>query len=471
MPNPSDQEVYTLDDGRRLCCSVTVRLLPGKRKVCEGALDGEPVFAKLYLDPGRGEKHWQREVEGIRAFQERGILSPRLLYAGTVGEDGWPAILLAALSDHRSLKDLLAEADPESSEYWLKEMAALLAEHHRAGIEQTDLHLGNFVISQNRLYSLDGAGVRTVTGELDRELSLNNFALFLSQLPPSWNPKMPGLFERYAETRGWALPAGISDLEQRVGRARDRRWVKFREKLFRECTAFRYSRAGSRTEIVSRPYLSPELEALLRDPDNCLQQAIKILKRGNTSTVWSADAGDLHLVVKRYNVKNFWHGIKLNLRRGRAFCSWENAHRLLFHDILTPRPVALLEVRRNRLHPVAYLLTEYVDGVGSHQWFLDATTTPEAKADVAGRIARLFRQLQTQRISHGDLKASNILVVGREAMLIDLDSMRGYETEKGFRNPWQRDLRRFMANWQGLPELAKLFESALEQEGIKLPPG
>jgi tRNA A-37 threonylcarbamoyl transferase component Bud32 len=471
MLKPSDQEIYALDDGRQLRCSVTVRLLPGKRKVCEGTLDGEPVFAKLYLDSGRGEKHWQREVDGIRAFQERGILSPRLLYAGTAGEGGWPVILLAALSDHQSLKDLLAASDPESCGHWLKEMAALLAEHHQAGIEQTDLHLGNFVISQNRLYSLDGAGVRTVAAELDRQASLNNFALFLSQLSSSWNSKVPELFAHYAQKRGWAPPAGIGDLQQRVERARERRWAKFREKLFRECTAFRYSRSESRTEIISRPDLSPELEALLRDPDSSLQQASTVLKRGNTATVWRADAGDLHLVVKRYNVKSFWHGIKLNLRRGRAFRSWESAHQLLFHDILTPRPVALLEVRRNRLRPVAYLLTEYVDGVGSHHWFLDATTTAEEKADVAGRIARLFRQLQTRRISHGDLKASNILVAGKEVMLIDLDSMRGFGAEKGFQRAWKRDLRRFMANWQGAPELAKLFEQALEKEGVKVPPG
>jgi tRNA A-37 threonylcarbamoyl transferase component Bud32 len=466
--NTSDQEVYRLDDGRQLCCSATVRLLPGKRKVCRGTLDGEPVFAKLYLDAGKGKKHWQREVDGIRAFQERGILSPRLLYTGTAGEGDWPVILLAAITDHQSLKDLLAVADPGSCENWLQEMAELLADHHRVGIEQTDLHLDNFVISQNRLYSLDGAGVRTVGGELEREASLDNFALFLSQLSPQWNPRMPELFERYAEKRGWAPPVGIEDLEQRVERARQRRWIKFRQKLFRECTAFRHSRSGSRTEIVSRLFQSPELEKLLNDPDSSLQREAQVLKRGNTCTVWSADAGDLPLVVKRYNVKNFWHGIKLSLRRSRAFRSWASAHRLLFHDILTPRPVALLENRRNRLRPVAYFLMERVDGIGANRWFPDAATTAEEKADVAARIARLLRKLLTQRISHGDLKASNILVVGKEVMLIDLDAMRSYGTERRFRRAWERDLQRFMANWQEMPELLELFEQALEKEGIKI---
>ena len=94
----------TLEDGRILSCIETVRSLPHKRQVFLGDLDGRPVFAKLYLDPGRRQRHWQRELDGINAFQQRGILTAELLYAGAVGEERFPLIVLARLPEPVTLK-------------------------------------------------------------------------------------------------------------------------------------------------------------------------------------------------------------------------------------------------------------------------------------------------------------------------------------------------------------------------------
>lgn len=453
---------YQLADGRELCCEETVRLLPGKRRVCVGTLDGRAVFAKLYLDTKRGRVHWQRELKGVRAFQQAGIQTAELLYAGELAESGWPVIVLARIPEPLSLKRAWEQADDDGREPLLRRMVSLLAQHHQAGLLQTDMHLDNFVLSQGDIYSLDGAGVMVIGNALGPDGSLENLSLLLAQLDPEWDSRAPELYLRYLAGRGWKKGPGPEDLKRRVRRQRKVRWREYQGKLFRECTDFICRKRPGRMEVVVRDLLSSDLEALLADPDVSFPGRDQALKNGNTCTVWAAEAGGQPLVIKRYNVKSIWHGAKLSTRRGRAFVSWENAHRLRFYGIATPRPIALLKEPRGTLRPVAYFIMEWVDGVGAHKWFPDPNVPWEQKQDMAERIAKLFGQLKEQRISHGDMKASNILLVAGEPLLIDLDAMRQHSWGSEFRKAWAKDMHRFMRNWEDVPELEELFSQTLQ---------
>jgi len=446
-----------LDDGRRLHLLRCVRQLPGKREVWQGELDGQQVFAKFYLDLKRGKVHWQRELDGIKAFQSRGIPSAELCHAGSLRENGLPVIVLKALPEAESLKEAWESGNAPRRERLLREMMVLLARHHRAGLCQTDLHFGNFVIAQGVIHSLDGDGVKTVVGELNRECSLENLGLFFAQLFPEWESKIPELYSCYLEERGWNRESDCEPLLQQLAQARSRRWAERQGKLFRECTAFICRKREGGIEVLVRTDASPELEALLSNPDASFPGKALALKNGNTCTVWAAQVNDLRLVIKRYNIKSLWHGIKLSTREGRAFLSWVNAHRLLFYGIPTPRPVALVKIKRGAVKPVAYFITEQVDGVGSHQWFRDGNIPQASKAAMVEKIGHLFRQLGAQLISHGDLKASNILIVDQQPVLIDLDAMQQHANKRSFRKAWEGDLQRFMQNWDDAPELKELF--------------
>jgi tRNA A-37 threonylcarbamoyl transferase component Bud32 len=460
------KDLYKLADGRELRCGETVRLLPEKREACLGTLEGRPAFIKIFLDANRGKIHWHRELDGVRALQQRGILTAELLYAGMVGNNNLPLIVFVQLSDPVTLQEALDGADHAASQQLLEEMTTILAGHHMAGVCQTDLHLNNFVISEDKIYTLDGAGIIVTEGEFSLQQGLDNLALFLAQLAPRWVASAPKLYRHYLAQRGQEQGPGSDYLARQIELLRRRRWDKYKGKLFRDCTSFRYRKSSDRLEIVATRHLSPELDSLLSDPDGSLVDGGQVLKKGNTCTVWTTDVAVLRLVVKRYNVKGLWHGIKLGVWPSRAFRSWKSAHRLLFHGISTPAPVAVLKRGRQGLRPVTYFFMEYIDGVGAHSWFLDAAVTTEEKSAVAAKIASLFRQLMEQRISHGDMKASNIMVVGNEVMLIDLDSMHRHVTTVGLRRAWRSDLRRFMANWDETPELAELFRQALHKEQI-----
>ena len=222
-------------------------------------------------------------------------------------------------------------------------------------------------------------------------------------------------------------------------------------------------------QILERSMGDQALRNLLADPDASFPGPERALKNGNTCTVWAAQAGERRLVVKRYNVKNPWHGLKLSLRRGRAFASWEAAQQLAFFGIPTPRPVALVRLRRGRLRPLAYYVSEYLPGPDALSWFRDPAVDWAAKQAMAARIARLLGQLKAERLVHGDLKATNFLIGPDGPALIDLDALRRFRSGGRFARAWRRDLARFTRNWADRPQLARLFAEHLAPIGAPPP--
>lgn len=461
----SNESKYRLDNGKELTCVQVMRSLPGKRLVFAGEYKGSKVVAKLYLDPQKAEKHWRRELNGLDVFSKCEIATADLLYAGKTEPDGHPVIVLAQLVGLKSVKQEWETAADQAKEQLLRRMVMLLARHHQTGLCQTDMHLDNFMLSDDEIFSLDGAGVKFYQGGVGLEASLDNLALYIAQHTPEWESRVADIYSQYAIERDWQHGPDCELLLRKVRDARELRWKEFRNKLFRSCTAFAYTNDSDGYQVVSNKYQTGEMFELLQNPDASFPGREHALKNGNTCTVWPAAVGGLDLVIKRYNVKNFWHGLKLKLLSGRGERSWVNGHRLLFYGVPTPAPVALLE-RRSGLFPTVYLLAVRAQAVSAGEWFQDQSLTMEDKIGMVDQIAKILHIMQQQRLVHGDLKATNILIADGKPMIIDLDAMRRLNSGFRFRSAWARDMGRFLQNWEEDEELLGLFINALKSRGI-----
>src|SRR5205085_4110489 len=116
------------------------------------------------------------------------------------------------------------------------------------------------------------------------------------------------------------------------------------KKIFRDCTDFACFRDRRTKGMYDRKYAGPQLMAFLSSPESIFDSPHAIvLKAGRSSTVIKVTLDNRELVIKRHNLKNFWHWSRRMLRSTRAFHSWRLAQKLRLFGVTTARPVTFIE--------------------------------------------------------------------------------------------------------------------------------
>ena len=426
-----------LVDGRELSMLRLLRVLPEKRIVGEAQLDGCRVLAKLFIGT-RGERHWRQECAGLAALAEAGVATPPLVAAVAMAGGGY-ALMTAFLDRAESLAECWARVNrraPGDAEALavLAPALSLLGRLHAAGLIQEDLHLGNFLRHDGSVFLVDGDAVRVLThGQaVPRARDCANLAVLLAQLPPVWDRQMAALLPAYISGSGTS-PPDLPALAEQVARVRAWRLGDFLAKSVRDCTLFAVERSATRFSAVVRAQAEP-LASLLAAPD-CAIDAGSRLKDGGTTTVARVVAAGRVLLIKRYNLKGLRHAF------GRL---WREAHRLRFLGIATPEPLALIEERVGPLRRRAWLISEFCAGPSLLSHLAADREPPE---DEATAILALFESMCRQRISHGDLKATNLLWDAGQVMVIDLDAVVQHRSGAAHARAWRRDRARLLRNW------------------------
>ena len=458
------QVSFSLANEQNLACEEVVRVVPGKRIVCRGQWRNQEVYAKIFIGP-QAQRYAGRDKRGMLALASASIPSPNLLYAGHSLEGQAEVLIYASVSDSVNAEQLWDALPIHSAERFelAKKIVTAVAVHHNAGLLQTDLYLKNFLVQGEQVFTLDGDAIRRIPRIFSQRAALNNLALLLSKFDVEDESEwLSLLLAVYAVTRKDAYVLNVSDMQKRIATIRHRVSRKYADKkVFRECTEVKVAHSLSAFFAVSRAYFSTQLDVALNEPDRLLDaDHYPRLKDGNTCTVGLTEIDSRKVVIKRYNIKSFWHGLGRAFRQSRAAISWANAHRLQMHEIATASPIALIERRFGPIRRQAFFLAEYVDAKDVQEFFADSLIEQEQKQAVALNIARLFRKLYLLNISHGDFKASNVKVVGTQPLLIDLDSMQEHSCRWCFERHHVRDLRRFLQNWAQDKETRNLLAQA-----------
>jgi len=447
-----------------------LRVLPGQRYVARAEWQGRSVLAKLLVG-AKAERHYARELEGARLLASQGLSTPALLAHGFQdGEGGW--LLFEFLGAARSLgSEWAALATPpllaDAQQALLAEALAVIARLHLQGLWQDDLHLDNLLRHAGEVLLIDGGGIRAQTpGQaLSRDKVLTNLGVFFGQLPAALDVHVEELLVHYLLVNGeHALP--LEALLKEVAAVRRWRLRDYLRKVARDCSLFSVKRGAFMLRVIRRDQ-EAVIGPLLDDPDSVIASGTP-LKQGCSSTVALVDAGERKVVIKRYNIKGWLHWLKRFWRPSRAWHSWCEGNRLEFLGISTPQPLAVLEFRSFWLRRRAYLVTEQATGEDIIARFKPSLETggipPEPELEA---LDELFAALRRERISHGDLKGTNLLWQAGRWSLIDLDAMRQHRNDSRFASAYVRDRARFLRNWPSDSALYQLLDKRIPMASLQ----
>ncbi len=449
-----------------LTCSRILRILPGKRLVCSGEYNGQDVVVKFFLDSRRAKRHCAREEKGIRALNEAGIKTQNLLFKGLLKPGCEPVLVFRMIDRATNFADVWKQVTSDNTHaQLLRQIISIIADQHEAGLAHDDLHMGNFILAGNDIYTIDGDAVNVNNRgkPLSETKSLENLGLFFAQIYPRFERLISDAFNMYLKKRTWPKNSVLRDrLTKEMRHQYKKNKKKYLKKIYRECSAFICQKSWNRFLVYDRNYNTEKMVRFLADPDDLIDMN-RLLKKGNTATVAMVEVDGQRLVVKRYNIKNTWHALRRCPRPSRAWNSWRNAHRLALLGIPTPKPIALLEKRWGPFRSKAYFITEYVDGINVYH-LLHSESKKEIKhEDLVEQFGNLLQKLANALISHGDFKATNFIFSGGELIVTDLDAMYEHRFSTQFHRKFRKDCQRLMKNWENLPKICEMFHDQLNR--------
>lgn len=445
------QDINPIVIGERL-----LRKIPNKRWVMQARWGTKTIVVKFFMN----WRHAQRELTGYEALVAANIVTPKLLHHGWIAGEKLYVLLFEYIATGMDFNLTWQNSNEERRKKLLQELVALTIKMHQAGLQQRDLHLQNFLFTDEKIYTLDPANISKTSRNqpLTETAGLKNLGLLFAQLPARYDDLVEMFYRLYTNTRGIIFTgAGLATFKKWIERWRAFRLQKYQRKVMRSTSRLICRRGKTFFSLCERSYDTPAMRALLAAPDSVLASSdTQILKAGNSATLGLVIVDGQRFVIKRYNIKDFWHGIKRAIQPSRAAISWRNAHLLELLNIATPKPIAMLEKRWGFLRKEAYYISEYCEGIRLQDYF-QSEHTAEENAVVAKQIKDLFADLDAVKISHGDLKATNIVLVAGKPMLLDLDAMRLHRWHCCWQRASERDQERFLQNWQMLPNIAQIF--------------
>ncbi|HJL62049.1 MAG TPA: hypothetical protein QF517_08835 [Pseudomonadales bacterium] len=330
------QPVITIELNQQLTpitLRAPLRMLKGKRLVFEGEASGPS--RRLLVKTFSSIRHLAREIDGLDLLSSNDIECPTVIFSGQANDlTGFEKF---GFRDHQNIHVLVLEFYPDAENFrtvWHKHITdeyrihlftllfTLIGRQHQAGITQNDLHLGNFLISDDRLISIDGDAI-VYNKHLSLESCYEQLGIILSQAYPHFDSMLEKLLPAYFNTRN--LPAD-KQAEKSIfqARAANREVIKRSKikKSLRNSTDFKVEKTFSRHVFINRNFLT---EAF----DNDLAQ----LQTSDLTHEWDRDGNRYRAFYYR------WPGF---FAKNDARQQWQDAQVLMADGKEIPPPAALV---------------------------------------------------------------------------------------------------------------------------------
>ena len=127
------------------------------------------------------------------------IRLPKIILKTTLS-NGIIVFITEYLEDAVTVSTLLKTSlEKETQKDILEKIFELIAQFHKAGLAQKDLHLDNFILKGDVLYAIDAANLKKKSAPLSSAAALKNLALFFAQFDDNLYPLLLKAFPVYSQ--------------------------------------------------------------------------------------------------------------------------------------------------------------------------------------------------------------------------------------------------------------------------------
>jgi len=434
-------------DAETVTCTALLRQVPKRRRVYQADWNGRGVIVKLFLSKFSAKRHLRREWKGLSLLQARSLQAPKPLFTGQT-KKGRLAIVVEKINNAQTAVELINQTtNPTDKKELQLRICRELARQNSKGVVQDDLHLGNFLLSDNKVYALDAGQIRFVRSGLARKVSISQLASLVCCFGDIDADSIELICAEYSKARGWHFSDSDRKLFNKALAAHKRKIIrKALKKTLRNSSRFVRFRTKDYTAVFDKTFRVDCETEFIKQLDS-LMDGGDILKKGNTCYVSRLSYHGRDIVIKRYNNKGRFHSLRHTIKGSRARAGWLNAHLLGILNIAAPRPLAFIENRKGPFLWNCYLVTEYVKGQNLFYFLRDTKANCQKRPELAKQMVTVLNKLAQHRISHGDLKHSNILITEEGSMLTDFDSMRRHKFGFFYRIRRSKDINRIRRDW------------------------
>lgn len=442
-----------------VCCKKVLRAIPDKRIACEGYVGATRVLVKIYFSKYnalRNWRRWKRSAYGYEAFHATHIHAPAILFSGYLPQYAFYVLVLEYLEDGVSLDMAINSAfDGHLQDEVVTPLIPVIAAQHEAGILQNDLHLGNFMVRGETIYSLDGDQVKYLGASLSRQRSLEHLTRFLAKLPTALGSSFEPLINAYAQCRGWDFSQDeVMRLRQGVFSTRKKNLFSFLSKALKSKDPFVRNSSRGFFSVYKRQ-ADLNLQEIIDAFRDASSGAIRARMRyetvsfsGNDMVLWTSPAWGFLTMCP------WWEATRV----------WRNALMLERLGLGSPCPVGLVACRTGFLRWNCAVIFRQFEGITLRDFLTSPSTSNTQKERTAGLLADAFLLLSLVGVGFRRISSEDILVSRDRVIFLGLENINRNQLIKGPDTP--PELLAFLDQWQDLPEIRNMLHCQIVKKCI-----
>jgi tRNA A-37 threonylcarbamoyl transferase component Bud32 len=315
---------------------------------------------------------------------------------------------------------------------------------HANGVEHTDLHAGNLLVSAGGELVVADLHAVNVGGRVGWSRRVACLAKFLWSIEAVLNqPARAAWMGQYGEEVGLGASARAqlaSQVERKIERLRMQRFRSRTRRCLMNSSRFCLDKPPGRRIYRQRSIALDALAGLIgAHRADVRQHAPSVMSQRKRSAVTQQKLGHEDVCVKSFSVGGLVGRLSALAWRSRGKRAWIAANGLVARKVPTAEPLALVEELG---WGESFLVTRYIrDAVPLKLWVKGpgAECPAASRRELVDAVAGVVRRLHEARVYADDLSAKNVLVrrAGSqwEAFIIDVDN-----TQLWRRLTWRRRL-------------------------------